>query len=166
MRSSTIPIRLLALRWVALSALSVWVGGFTFYSAAVIPVLHDAIGTIETGAITRQVTDTLNATGVVAVTSWWILVGTELGIRRGRGFRLRVGLLLTSTLILLAQFQLHVVMDQRLDTQSLKHFYRLHRFYLIGSTIQWATNLGMLGASLWIWGTGTPPSIKPALSED
>jgi hypothetical protein len=31
-------------RWLALVALAVWFGGFTFYSAVVVPLLSDVMG--------------------------------------------------------------------------------------------------------------------------
>jgi hypothetical protein len=66
---------LLVLRWAALSAFAVWFGGFTFYAAVVIPVLHDELGGLGQGAITGEVTNSLNAIGAVAVAAWWVMVG-------------------------------------------------------------------------------------------
>ena len=53
------------LRWLFLVALSIYIGGFTFYSAVVIPILHDRLeSSLETGLITQRVTDMLNLLGI------------------------------------------------------------------------------------------------------
>src|SRR5262245_29351088 len=112
--------RLLILRWIALVALSVWVGGFTFYSAVVIPILHDVLGSLGTGSVTREVTDALNLAGVVALASLWVLVVSERSLGPARVRRWRVGLLTADTTILIGLFALHRVMDRRLDSGSLR----------------------------------------------
>ena len=54
-------MRVLVLRFLCLLSLSVWVGGFMFYSAVVIPVLHEAMGRLDTGFVTQKVTNAINA---------------------------------------------------------------------------------------------------------
>jgi hypothetical protein len=153
--------RLLVLRWIALVALSVWVGGFTFCSAVVIPTLHDVLGSLETGSVTREVTDALNLAGVVALASWWVLVVSERSLGPARARRWRVGLLTADTASLIGLFALHRVMDRRLDSGSLRGFYPLHRAYLIASTAQWVVSLGLLAVSLRVWnGTARSPSAR------
>ena len=52
-------------RFVALWTLAFWMGGFTFYAGAVIPVLHDQLGgALESGLVTQRVTIDLNLLGV------------------------------------------------------------------------------------------------------
>ena len=58
---------LLALRSLAMIVHAVWLGGFTFYGAAVIPILHEEYGSLDGGLITRRVSDRLNALGVATV---------------------------------------------------------------------------------------------------
>jgi hypothetical protein len=142
---------LLIFRWVALTALSVWLGGFTFYSAIVIPILHDVLGSLETGSVTRKVTVALNIAGVVALAAWWGLVWAERAVGSASARAWRVGLLAVDTLILLGLFALHGVMSGRLDAGSLRGFYPLHRVYLIASTAQWAVNLALPAVSLHLW---------------
>jgi hypothetical protein len=138
--------RSLALRFLGLLTLSIWVGGFTFYSAVVIPILHDAIGTSETGAITRRVTHAINAAGVATVAVWWLIVGLERSLASGslRLRRARFWLLAGTSALLVFLVVLHRVMDDRLDAGRLQGFYPLHRVYLIASTAQWFLNLGLL----------------------
>ena len=104
-------MRVLALRFLCLSTLSVWVGGFTFYSAVVIPVLHESLGRVETGSITQEVTNSLNAAGGVTVALWWLAAWTERSARPVLARRIRLGLLAATTIILLVLVGLHRVMD-------------------------------------------------------
>ena len=55
-------------------------------------------------------------------------------------------------LLLLFLIVLHGIMDERLETGSLRGFYPLHRAYLIASTVQWVANLGLMATSLVLWG--------------
>ena len=134
----------LALRSLSLLALAVWVGGFTFYSAVVIPVLHESMGSVEAGLITQRVTDTLNGIGAAAVVLCCLWAAVERPPYAVRSNRARLGLLAASTALLVVLIALHRVMDRRLETSGLRGFYPLHRAYLLASTAQWAANLGLL----------------------
>jgi hypothetical protein len=157
-------IRTLLVRWIALLALIVWVGGFTFYSAVVIPILHDSFGSVAGGHVTRQVTEILNAVGVGSLVWWWGMAWLERSTGTPRANRVRVGLLAGTSMIQVGLLVLHEVMEQRLDGGSLRGFYELHRAYLIASTAQWVANLALVAVSLWIWessaGTGAPTTAK------
>ena len=142
------PLRSLVLRLSCLLALSVWMGGFTFYSAVVIPVLHDSLGSVDTGYVTQRVTDYINAIGLGTVLIWWMAAWVERSDRLVLTRQLRLGLLATTTLILLGLIALHRVMDGRLEAGSLRGFYPLHRVYLIASTLQWFVNVGLMAALL------------------
>ena len=144
------PTRLIV-RWLALVGMTFWLGGFTFYSAVVIPILHDEMGGLESGMITGQVSNALNAFGVAAIAVWWLLVALE-GALGGRGTRrLRLGLLAATTAILVGLIALHPAMDAQLDGGSMKSFRRLHLVYLNASTVQWGVNLALLAVSVVIW---------------
>lgn len=93
-------MRLLVLRFLCLVSLSVWAGGFTFYSAVVIPVLHESLGSLETGYVTQRVTDYLNAVGGVAVALWWLLAWADRPAGPAVAGRARLGLLAATTLLL------------------------------------------------------------------
>ena len=142
------PPRSLVLPVLCLLGLSVRMGGFTSYSAVVVPVLHESLGSLDTGFVTQQVTDYLNGIGVGVVVVWWVAAGVEQrdGPRRVRAVRLL--LLAASTLILVGLIVLHRVMDGRLETGSLRGFYPLHRVYLIASTVQWFVSLGLMASAL------------------
>ncbi|RUL84363.1 DUF4149 domain-containing protein [Tautonia sociabilis] len=142
------PLRSLALRVFCLLGLSVWMGGFTFYSAVVIPVLHESLGSLDTGFVTQEVTDYLNYIGVGVVLVWWAAAWVERGEGPARVRAVRLLFLAATTLILLGLIALHRVMDGRLETGSLRGFYPLHRAYLIASTVQWIVNLALMTALL------------------
>jgi hypothetical protein len=138
----TIWIKLI--RPLFLVALSIYIGGFTFYSAVVIPILHDRLeSSFETGLVTQRVTDALNALGGVTLVLGWCALGLTV-VCRGRVSRWQPCTLLISTICLVALVVLHRVMDQKLATASLAGFYPWHRAYLWTSTIQWIANLGLL----------------------
>jgi hypothetical protein len=145
---------LLILRWAALVAFAVWFGGFTFYSAVVIPVLHDELGGLGQGGITGEVSNTLNAIGVATVAAWWLVVGVEKSAGEKWARWGRVALLSATTAVLAGLIALHPLMDARLDSGSMRNFYPLHKVYLIASTAQWGLNLALLAVTLWIWQDG------------
>lgn len=132
-----------ALRWLSLTALAVWLGGFTFYAGVVIPLLHDEFDPIQVAPVTRQATDTLNLIGAVALALCWLDWGLNPA-RSGRGHR-REGLLLAlDVALLLGLVAVHRVLDQKLDASSFSGFYPWHRLYLQLSTAQWFVNLALL----------------------
>jgi hypothetical protein len=130
-----------------LAALATWWGGFTIYSAVVIPILHDHLGSpLDVGLITRQVTRALNLIGALTLPAgWWLLGRPRRGApARGRADRWRRWPLAISTACLAVLLALHAVLDRKLDTGRLAGFYPWHRAYLWTSTVQWAANLALL----------------------
>jgi hypothetical protein len=149
-------MRLLVLRFLCLFSLSVWVGGFTFYSAVVIPVLHESLGSLDTGFITQRVTDFINAAGGVTVALWWLAARVDRSAKPALAGRTRLVLLAATTIILLVLIGLHDLMDERLEAGTLRGFYPLHRVYLIASTAQWFVNLGLMAVVLILWRNSRP----------
>ena len=132
-------------RFLAAMALArIRIGGLAFYGGAVLPRLHKTFGIARSAEITRQATDVLNAIGVAAVAMGWVVAALERGGDSSRRWRMRLGLLATTTGLLLALVVLHRIMDGRLDTGRRGNFSGLHRVYLIVSTVQWFANLGLL----------------------
>ena len=70
-------LMLATLRWLAIVGMTFWLGGFTFYSAIVIPILHLEMGGLNSGMVTGEVSNYLNAFGVAAVVAWWVLTWVE-----------------------------------------------------------------------------------------
>jgi hypothetical protein len=146
----------LLLRLFYLVALSIWVGGFTFYGAVVIPVLHDHLGSpLDVGLITRQVTDVLNVIGGTTLVAGWLLTRSQRrsGTDGSRVDRRWYGSLGVSTVCLAVLLALHAVMDRKLETGRLAGFYSWHRAYLWISMVQWLANLALLAQCA---GTLTP----------
>jgi hypothetical protein len=148
---SSMGRRVRSLRFFGLLSLMIWVGGFTFYSAGVIPVLHEAMPSRDAGRITQHTTNRLNLVGGVTVLIWLILIDVERRIGPARLRKARALLLLTTVFLLAALAKLHLLMDERLANDQMAGFYPWHRAYLIVSTAQWFVNLGLLGFSLRIW---------------
>jgi hypothetical protein len=141
----------LPLRLACLLAFSLWMGGFTFYSAIVIPVLHRALGSAEAGAVTAEVTNVLNVIGGVTLALWWAMAWNERIrlTRRSRWVQRAALILATALLVTLAS--LHVRMDHQLASNGLAGFYPLHRAYLIVSTALWAVSICLLAVTVAGW---------------
>ena len=128
----------------ALAAITLWLGGLTFYAAFVVPIGSSIHGSMQQGLVTQVVTNRLNVVGVVAigllgwqcwsVRSWWL---------RGTWCLL--------VAVQLALFAAHLPLDAMLDAEQVSvtdpdQFYQLHRVYLILTTVQW------LAGTLHLWG--------------
>jgi hypothetical protein len=134
-------------RWLFLVALSIYIGGFTFYSAVVIPVLHDRLeSSFETGLITQRVTDMLNLLGAVTLSLGWSVDGLSAvrEFRSDRGSHWKIWPLVISSICLIVLLVLHRVLDHKLRTNTFAGFYPCHRAYLWTSTVQWFANLALL----------------------
>lgn len=127
-----------------LLAFCLWVGGFTFYSTAVIPVLHEHMDTEHGGRITQQVTNRLNVVGVVALAVGWATLLTDRAQIVARTRLVVLLSLVASTGLLAFLFALHWVMDRHLATLGLGGFYPYHRNYLIASILQWMANVTLI----------------------
>ena len=154
--------RALVLRFLAVAGMAAWLGGFTFYGAVVVPILHDELDRLQAGGITRRATDALNAIGAATLSVWWLAALAERSLGPARMRRVRAALLAASTALLAGLVALHAVMDRRLDSVGLRGFYPLHRAYLLASTAQWLVNLAILAASLALWAAGPGPSREPS----
>ena len=142
-------------RFVAMLAFAVWLGGFTFYAAVVVPTGTDWLGgAVAQGFITQAVTIRLNILGVGTLAALlWNALATRV---RGR---LRASLVLTLALLattLALLFALHPALDRLLDRGARAvldepRFYALHRAYLLTSTVQWVAGLAHLGLVISAW---------------
>lgn len=147
-------------RYLALVGMMVWVGGFMFYGGAVVAILEDALGSHDAGMVTRRVTNILNAIGAVVILWSIVLAWFERKIGQRWATRTRTGLLIVTTLCLVALAVLHIIMDNHLDHQ-LPGFRRWHRNYLRVSTAQWLVNLGLLALYLKLWSRPDEPLSDP-----
>jgi hypothetical protein len=139
-------------RTLALAALALWMGGTTFYAAVVVPTGTRLLGSVEQGLLTEQVTQQLNAIGLVCVL---------LLLPAARQSRLRIVSWLILALSLATLFFLHPRIAAYIDhanreVTEYNRFYAWHRAYLLTTAVQWLAGLAMF------WGL-TSPSVKRPL---
>jgi hypothetical protein len=141
-------------RFLVISALLFWQGGFLFYASVVVPVAQQELSHLRQGFVTRRVTNFLNLSGAVALA----IVALELAAADRkvcrRVARALVWLGMAATLAVLVW--LHIRLDALLDPEGLRvldraEFYPSHRAYLWVSTIQWALGVVFLWLTLAAW---------------
>lgn len=151
-------------RFLVLAVLFFWQGGFTFYSAAVVPAGQQVLGHLRQGFVTRQVTVYLNLAGAAALA---VLVWDQLAARDPAAWRRRTRWFLWAAMIasLAALFALHGWMDELLRTKGRlildrEAFRPRHRLYLWISTVQWACGLLYLFFTIMAWRSEDLRSIQ------
>src|SRR5262245_51117626 len=129
-------------RFVVLAAYAFWQGGFLFYTAEVVPIGTEVLGSAkDQGFITRHVTVRMNQIGGVAVA----IFGLDLLFSRSRSkrsFWLRGVTWAGVAIPLVFLAFLHPRLDELLDPENgvvlySRQFHALHRVYLWTSTAQW-----------------------------
>jgi len=146
-------------RFIVISAIAFWLGGFTFYAGVAIPTGVEVLGTHKAvGFITQGVTRWLNVAGVFALSIF--LANLLLGWRQGgRGLK---RLLLITWVVMAAieveLFILHPVLDRMLITQPVREildqdrFDNWHRVYLLSTTVQWFFGVAHVWGISLLWG--------------
>ena len=143
-------------RFLLLQALLLWQGGFVFYSAIVVPIGTDVLGSASAqGEITALVTVWLNRIGFVflVILAWDILTTRDPNSRR---INVRRTLGVIAALLLFLLFYLHDLMDYFLDptgrTIAMRRPFRImHIIYLCVSTVHWGIGLAMVWLTLAAW---------------
>ncbi len=141
-----------AWRFAVLAPFIFWVGGFTFYTAVVVPLGTEQLGRDGQGFITREVTKRINLAAAVSLA----LLFADLFVTRGT-VRTRAALWLLMAACQAALFWLHAYLDTHLDPEThhvraRPSFYQWHRLYLWLHTVQWAAALISLGLLVIAWG--------------
>lgn len=139
-------------RLLCLATLMFWQGGFTFYSAVVVPTGSDVLGSPTQALVTRPVTNWLNIAGAVSLLVWFWESATGADPSRPR--RRWRGALLSLLFISLAMLVwMHTQLDNLIERQldGTENFYNVHRWYLIISTIQWLAAGILLVLTLIAW---------------
>lgn len=142
-------IGLLVLRLLRLWTLAFWLGGFTFYTGVVIPILHDQLGSpLETGLVTQRATDVLNWIGVALIGVGWVATQMERAAEYSwhAFIRWQVGAFAVMTVSQSVLLILHRVLDLRLAAGKMAGFYPIHRVYVWTSTLQWAAGMILLAS--------------------
>ena len=156
--SSYGTVFLLLRRFLWIIAFAFWMGGFSFYGGVVIAVGSRVVagGEAEFGFITRQVTNWLNLSGGAALVIFLmnLLIDWQMLPRLGRWaiFAIWLGMAAMHGGLLAT----HPAMDQLLDPESLgirelTRFHRLHKAYILMSSLQWVGSLVLLLLTLWTW---------------
>jgi hypothetical protein len=134
-------------RFLVASALGLWLGGFTFYSAVVILVGTDVLGDHrQVGFITQRVSNWLNLIGAIALMlALWNMVAIWPTSARWKRSLLALAWL-AMAISLAALLPLHRSLDGVLNADSqeiasYEEFLWLHRAYLAISTAQWGAGL-------------------------
>jgi hypothetical protein len=140
-------------RALVLAALALWLGGFIFYSAVVVPIGSARLGFNVQGGITQRVTEVLNVVGIVALLplGWDALAGAPA---RGRWPRRALWLVLAATLAGL--WALHPLLADLMGpagegVRQRPHFRRLHLAYLGVSAAQWLAGVLYLVLTVRDW---------------
>jgi hypothetical protein len=143
-------------RFLVLTALMFWTGGFTFYAAVVVPVGAEVLGSHrEQGYITRHVSNYMNLSGAVALPLFALDTASTRDPSRWRR-RIRWLSCLGMTLTLLALAWLHPQLDTLLGQAEVSNFnvvtFRpLHRTYLWTSTAQWGFAVLYTASAIGAW---------------
>jgi hypothetical protein len=143
-------------RFLVLSALGLWLGGFSFYTGFVIPVGRRQVSSGRFGFVTGEVTSVLNGIGLVVAVA---LLASLIFEWRQAGRLLRGGLAGTWVLYgvaLVLVMALHAKLDAQMDYRAhevlgQESFEVLHERYELMATVQWAAALLHLGCLLARW---------------
>lgn len=143
-------------RFVVLTALMFWQGGFLFYAAVVVPIGQQVLRSpTDQGFITRRVSVYLNLVGAIALAplAWDLVAGGEHSTRRRRLRGASWCVMLVCQVLL---FWLHPQLDRFLDPEGMevldRQAFRLgHRVYLWAHTIQWVFGVVYVVLMLQAW---------------
>lgn len=140
-----------------------WFGGFTFYTAVVVPIGTDVLGSSRTqGFVTQQVTNTLNFIGGFALAAMLLDLFLN-GKRRSPLMTKWIAVLVTLILALwITLLVVHPMLDSLLEPEheyvtDEGRFYQTHRIYLWASTIQWVCCWVWLTLLIKDWSRPEPP---------
>lgn len=140
-------------RFLVLSALAFWLGGFTFYAAVVVPVGQAVLRPSSSQAfVTQIVTHFLNGACVLALAALlWEMIAS-----RNERLRLRwltwTGILISLAALVWLHSRLDVYLDVETHTiQDRDAMWPIHRLYLGISTFQWLCGVVHAWSLLAAW---------------
>ena len=143
-----------AKRFVLMAAFGLWLGGFTFYTAFVIPIGHRHFPGRQFGFLTGEVTAVLGYLSAAAIVLTLINLAMEWRRIPGGWRWASVGTAMVLLGTLVAIFLVHAKLDAVLDYHAHRiidtnPFEPLHERYELLATIQWGAGLLHLGC---LWG--------------
>lgn len=147
---------ILVRRFLAFQSLLLWQGGFLFYSAVVVPIGTEVLGSAaRQGAITGPVTNWLNLFGGVCLALFaWDQAATADPSRRRAAARWWVWAAAVALLGVLLAFHQYLLffMDPAGRRVVMRRPFRVsHIVYMWASTLHWLCGLGMAGLALAAW---------------
>jgi hypothetical protein len=157
-------------RFLLFQAFLVWQGGFVFYSAVVVPVGTEVLGSaFDQGLVTQRVTVWMNRLGL----AWHLLFGWDVfadGDPNRRRAWARAGMWAASFVLLAGLAAVHLklddlIVDGRLTRADRPAFRTWHVVYLWLSTGQWALALANAGLTLAAW-TRNEDGPRPAAGRE
>jgi hypothetical protein len=138
-------------RFLYVAAVALWLGGFTFYAAFVIPAGTKVLGGhLRQGFITQRVTGRLNLIAPIALgILLWNAVAMWPAQRRFGRWCLAASWAVMA-IIQVGLLVMHPMLDRLLEPRDRSiadgpQFDLLHRTYLISSTVQWSAGI------LFVW---------------
>jgi hypothetical protein len=133
-----------------------WQGGFLFYSAVVVPIGTDFLGSaVHQGFITQQVTLWLNRIGAISLMIFlWDAMSRDTV--RWRKFVRISTLMACGVLLAVLHYGLHGLLSQQLDFEEQRirvqhRFYARHWWYLMISTAHWLFMLAYAALTISAW---------------
>jgi len=146
----------LAHRFLVVSALGLWLGGFTVYAAFVIRIGHRLVPGGRFGFVTAQVTSVLDVLAGVAALAMTVSLVANRRVLSGGLKWASLGTWIVLIAGLMAAFLLHARLDSLLDfkTHEIREpttFQTLHEAYEMAATMQWGAGLVALWCSLASW---------------
>jgi len=129
-------------QYLAVGAVAMWLGGFTFYASVVIDIGADVVGHFDQGYITQRATRALDTIAAVML----VFVAIDIWLHRKHLARSIMGLRLLAFVIMLISvillFVLHDKLDALIDPQMMKRpprelFRPLHSHYRKAVTFLW-----------------------------
>jgi hypothetical protein len=125
-------------RYVVILAVGLWLGGFTFYAAVVVPTGADVLGSSEAqGFVTREVTRHLNEIGIAALA---ILLWNAIVERGKLLFATWLGMQLAQLALLLIHPRLDAMLNP-VTHDIAPDFHLVHEVYLWIAATQWGLGL-------------------------
>lgn len=161
------------LRFAAVSAAGLWLGGFTLYTAFVIPIGHRHVPAGRFGFVTGEVTSVLHVATGAALLALLLNIAADW---RGLRGSLRWGLLGTWLAIvgaLAVLLILHLRIEAILDVPAHtiidpQRFEPLHERYELFATLAWGAGMVHLGLAILGWRaidrSATGPPLTPAVT--
>ena len=139
-------------RFLVLTALMFWLGGFMFYGAVVVPIVRETLPGPERSTITRDVTAWMNLVGTIAVLVMFVDVWAGGSAARKWRWVAWLGMTLPLPLLVWLHGEMsRQMMEPGFHRTDIRPFLTWHRVYLLTNTAQWFAGMIFVALSLRAW---------------